>query len=31
VRVVVPDARARFVRIDTPAFSPAAVTIYGPV
>lgn len=30
VRVIVPDARARFVRIDTPAFTPGAVTVYGP-
>ena len=30
VRVVVPDARARFVRLNTPAFSAADVTVYGP-
>jgi len=30
VRVILPDVRARFVRLDTPAFTAAAVTIYGP-
>jgi hypothetical protein len=30
VRVVVPDVRARFVRLDTPAFTAADVRVYGP-
>lgn len=30
IRLIIPDARARYVRIDTPAFTAAAVTIYGP-
>jgi len=30
VRVTVPDAPARYVRLDTPAFNGAAVTVYGP-
>ena len=30
VRLIIPDAQARYVRVDTPAFAAAAVTIYGP-
>ena len=30
VRLVVPDLRTRFVRLDTPAFNGAAVDVYGP-
>lgn len=30
VRVVVPDAGARFVRLNTPAFTGDAVSVYGP-
>jgi F5/8 type C domain len=30
VRVVLPDVRARFVRLDTPAFTAADVTVYAP-
>jgi hypothetical protein len=30
VRAIVPDARARFVRLNTPAFTAASVTVYGP-
>lgn len=30
VRLIIPDAQARYVRVDTPAFAVAAVTIYGP-
>jgi len=30
VRVILPDVRARFVRLDTPAFTAAAVTVFGP-
>jgi hypothetical protein len=29
LRVLLPDVSARFVRLNAPAFSPAAVTIYG--
>ena len=28
-RIVLPDARARFIRLDTPAFTASDVTIYG--
>jgi hypothetical protein len=30
LRVLLPDPSARYVRVNTPAFSPGAVTIYGP-
>jgi hypothetical protein len=30
VRVVLPDARARFVRLNTPAFTAADVSVHGP-
>ena len=30
VRITVPDVRARFLRIDTPAFTAAATTVFGP-
>jgi hypothetical protein len=30
IRLDVPDVRARYVRVNTPAFRPTAVTIYGP-
>ena len=29
VRLILPDARARFIRLDTPAFTSSAVTVYG--
>ena len=30
IRLDVPDVRARYVRVNAPAFRPAALTIYGP-
>jgi len=30
IRLFLPDPRARYVRINTPFFGPAAITIYGP-
>jgi hypothetical protein len=30
IRLDVPDVRARYVRVNTPAFRPTALTIYGP-
>jgi hypothetical protein len=30
VRLLLPDTSARFLRLDTPAFAPGAVRIYGP-
>jgi hypothetical protein len=30
IRLLLPDPAARYVRVNTPKFGPAAVTIYGP-
>jgi len=30
IRIFLPDPGARFLRINTPAFGAAAVTLYGP-
>jgi hypothetical protein len=30
VRLVLPDPGARYLRVNTPAFGPGAITIYGP-
>jgi hypothetical protein len=30
IRLDIPDVRARYVRVNTPAFRPTTLTIYGP-